>query len=278
MTKKHSCELCGVSFDRIGHLREHFKTAKHKSYEECANKSPIELMQEIRLLQRKIETFESGFEERVESVFRKYAASQVNEGSKGPMVTRNTNCVVNTTIDNRVDNSVVHNTVVNINLRPFGDENWSYITDDIVLPIMKQVNSCIPEMIKMIHFNADHPENHNIRMPNKKLNQIKVFDGEQWATTDKNEAIDNIVSGIVDKLETTYEAEFKKRATLFIQRLWEQKIRSLVYSEDTRENKRHNREMRSKVEYCILDNQKRIKTPQSLQPQTTPDGSAHSQV
>ena len=122
MTKKHTCELCGVSFDRIGHLREHFTTAKHKTNAECANKTPAELMQEIRLLQKKIEILENGFDERVESVFRKYVSTTSQKpisDKQKPMVTKNTNCVVNTTIDNRVDNSVVHNTVVNINLRPF---------------------------------------------------------------------------------------------------------------------------------------------------------------
>ena len=28
---------------------------------------------------------------------------------------------------------------------------------------MKSVNTCLPELVKKLHFNKDHPENHNIK-------------------------------------------------------------------------------------------------------------------
>ena len=37
-------------------------------------------------------------------------------------------------------------------------------------------------MVKKIHFNKSHPENHNLRLPNKRMPEMKTYNGEEWRT------------------------------------------------------------------------------------------------
>jgi hypothetical protein len=163
----------------------------------------------------------------------------------------NTNTTINT-------NNIVNNTTNNINItiRAHGTENWDHLAEEEVFRIMKGVNSCIPEMVKLIHFDIEHPENQNIAIPNKKLPQVKVFNGDNWSIQDKNETIDRLVANMLDTLNYKYEDEFFKRfASPFIARLWSDR-----YDELTNESNKHNKntlkEVRREVEFCILNNQK----------------------
>ena len=128
-----------------------------------------------------------------------------------------------------------------------------YLSDDDICRIMKGVNSCIPEMVKSIHFNKEHPENHNIQIPNKKISQVKLFNGNTWDTSDKKVAIENIITNLVDRLESEYGEEFRNNTTQFIQELWEKKTRLIS------EEKSIDKSLRKQVEYSILDGQAKIK-------------------
>ena len=55
--------------------------------------------------------------------------------------------------------------------------------------------------MKEIHFNTEHPENHNISIPNKNKNIIKTYDGEFWESGNKKEAMESIVESLFDKFD-----------------------------------------------------------------------------
>ena len=56
-----------------------------------------------------------------------------------------------------------NNTVINnIHILPYDNTNKDYITDKMISDCMEKQNRCISEMIKLVHFNDDHPENMNI--------------------------------------------------------------------------------------------------------------------
>tara|TARA_Y100000389_G_scaffold204928_1_gene260910 strand:+ start:1449 stop:2423 length:975 start_codon:yes stop_codon:yes gene_type:complete len=145
--------------------------------------------------------------------------------------------------------NTVHNNNVNIHLNvcPFGRENWDYLSMDVVIPIMKKVNECIPEIIKLLHFDIRHPENHNLFIPNKRTNQVKVFNGTKWETKEKNVTIEELKNKVLERLETNYEGLFNKEASQFIQKLW-------VQLRDGSLDKSMQREIRNSIEYVILDN------------------------
>jgi hypothetical protein len=81
----------------------------------------------------------------------------------------------------------------NIVIKPFGEENTSYITGDIVRKIIKDgPYSSIPKLLEYIHFNPEHKENHNIKITNKKQPYAHIFNGEKWLLQDKKQTIEDM--------------------------------------------------------------------------------------
>ena len=150
-----------------------------------------------------------------------------------------------------VDQST-HNTV-NIQITPFGKESWDHLDQGSVLKIMKGVHECIPELLRRIHFDKNHPENRNIKIPNKKLSTIETFNGSTWETKPKLPTIDGLIKDVVDRLDYEYADDFKKHASSFLWNLWMQKYSALTNSDD-KNHARVSRETRKSVECVILSN------------------------
>ena len=70
----------------------------------------------------------------------------------------------------------------------FGSENIEYIHDEYVTSRLKQPKQGINEIIRQIHFNPGRPENHNIRITNKKLPFVSVYKNNSWELDDKKES------------------------------------------------------------------------------------------
>ena len=151
------------------------------------------------------------------------------------------------------DNSVNHNTV-NIQINPFGQETWKNLSDEEVLRIMRGVNECVPELVKKLHFET--PENRNVKIPNKKLPTIETFNGTTWEASSKVKTIDTWIKNIVDKLDSDYGEEFKRRASSFLQELWGQKC-NVITNENSKDHKKTLREIRKAIEYTILNNREK---------------------
>ena len=81
----------------------------------------------------------------------------------------------------------------NIVVNNFGNENLEYISDKMIGNLLAYPKSCIPKLIKQIHFNPDHPENHNIRIKNKKLKYAEVKENNQWKLKHKKTVLDDLV-------------------------------------------------------------------------------------
>lgn len=115
--------------------------------------------------------------------------------------------------ESRCEGTIVHNHTTNIenqnnitiNINAFGKENLQYITEDIVIKCIDKVSRSIPCLIEKIHFDPDHPENHNIKITNKKLPYACVMgENRQWKTVDKKYAIDSLVDNGYSILDETY--------------------------------------------------------------------------
>ena len=73
----------------------------------------------------------------------------------------------------------------------------------------------LPKLIKNIHFHPEHPENHNIRITNKKEKFIKVYKNNKWQLEDKKQVIENMVDkgkSILDEhRDKTLHSDFKNQ-------------------------------------------------------------------
>ena len=98
-----------------------------------------------------------------------------------------------------------YTTNYNIMLNQFGKENTDYISNDYIHSLIKSgpVKS-IPRLLEYIHFNPNHKENHNIKIPNKKKNYAQVFNGQDWEYRDKNETIQNMSGRAFDIINSHY--------------------------------------------------------------------------
>ena len=95
-----------------------------------------------------------------------------------------TNIISNNTINSNSNNIIINN---------FGSENMAYITKKMMKRMLKQGSRSIPNLIKQIHFNPEHPENHNVRINNKKLKFAEIRENNKWKYKHKKAVLDDLV-------------------------------------------------------------------------------------
>jgi hypothetical protein len=115
----------------------------------------------------------------------------------------------NTNIESQLNNNIT------ININAFGNENTEYLDDKTVLQCIDRVYKSIPALLQKIHFDPKHPENHNIKITNKKLPYASVMgNNKRWKTVDRKDAIDKMVTNgyyILDEKYETNKLKFDPR-------------------------------------------------------------------
>ena len=103
------------------------------------------------------------------------------------------------------------NNTINIHINAFGSENTDYLDDNVILQCIDRVYKSIPAIIEKLHFNPQHPENHNIKITNKKLPYASVMGNNQrWKMIDRKDAIDKMVTNSYYMLDEKYETNKSK--------------------------------------------------------------------
>ncbi len=144
------------------------------------------------------------------------------------------------------------NNNLNIQINAFGCENLEYITDKFKIKCLNQIYKSIPEMVAKIHFNTKYPENHNVKIPNKKLPQASIMTNDHtWKTVDKKTAISSIVGKSFEILDETFE-EHKDKLT-------EHKRHNYVKYQDqfNKNDKELHKRIETEVEYMVVDKTRR---------------------
>lgn len=80
-----------------------------------------------------------------------------------------------------------------VNLNPFGKEDISFLTNGVMKNIFKNPDLGIAQLIRLIHFNPEIPQNHNVRLKNKKEPYLNVFNGQNWELRDKDDTIQDLI-------------------------------------------------------------------------------------
>jgi hypothetical protein len=99
------------------------------------------------------------------------------------------------------NNTNSNNTNININLAPWNDPRLPNDVEKYYREAVKKIFLAVPTLIKYIHFNADHPENHNICIKNARSKVAKVYNGKEWETIDE----DTLIRNLIDDYESTLE-------------------------------------------------------------------------
>jgi hypothetical protein len=159
---------------------EEMKQAYEKERQEM-KKERQEMKKERQAMKKE---FEKNMKEQINKILEKHAG--------GGGTTNN-----NTNIETQQN--------IHIHINAFGNENTDYLDDKAILACIGRVYKSIPSLLEKIHFDPKHPENHNIRITNKKLPYASVMGNNQkWKTVDRKDAIETMVLNGYNMLDEKY--------------------------------------------------------------------------
>jgi len=178
---KYSCEFCNKSYSTNSHMRRHQKTCKKK----LSSDMEIELLKEN---QKKMEIEYNKLQQTVENL-KISSNSNINNSNNNSHNT--TNNITNKT-KNQINNND-NSTNINVTINNYGNENRDYITKQYLINLLKAPFQAIPRLIEYTHFNKEHPENQNIKLPNKKQPYVKVLKDDKWIYADRKSTILDLI-------------------------------------------------------------------------------------
>lgn len=96
----------------------------------------------------------------------------------------------------------------NIQINSYGSENLNYITPSEVEKLISHPSTCLPQFIKMVHYNEEHPENHNVVIDEIKENVIKILKTKNnWDTSCLEEFVERFTIEKYDQLCDLYNSD-----------------------------------------------------------------------
>jgi len=180
-SKKFKCNFCQKTFTMNKNLKRHLKST-------CKIKIEIERQKEVIFigLLEKMKTMENKMSD-MDKMKNKIDELE-NENFRLHTI-NNTN---NNTSNVNSHNQITNNNIINIQLVAFGKEDKEQLTNLELFKIIKKGFKSVPEFVKVLHFDENHPENHNIFIPNMRDGYVMIFDGEKWNLLDRVETIENL--------------------------------------------------------------------------------------
>ena len=216
------CGFCDKTFTRKTGLTKHLKCCKKKGQNnEEKNSEFMKLKKEHDFLKDQVEDL----------------LMELSKNSQNPNITNNT---YNTTNN--------QNKIINISINNYGNENTEYLNKDYLHNLLTGAFTAIPKLIEKIHFNPNHPENHNIRITNKKEPYIKVRKNDKWELQDKRETLETLVDDKYYILEEHYAENEDKEISNHTKEVMEH------FRNKFSENKELHKDIQKKSEMIILNN------------------------
>ena len=145
-------------------------------------------------------------------------------------------------------NIETQNNNIHIQINAFGQENIEYISDKAIVQCIEQIYKSIPALIERVHFDPNHPENHNIKIANKKLPYASVMgQNQKWKTVDRKDAIETMVANGYNFLDDKY-SEKKSHLSDKKQERFEE-----FQEKFQNEDKELHRQLKQEVELMVLN-------------------------
>ena len=219
------CDFCKKNFTRAYGLTCHLKTCKTKKLVENENDKDKKIEELIKNQEKMKEQMKEQMKEMVEKLL-------INNSG------------------NTTNNHNSHNTINNtIHINNYGNENTDYLKGDYLNNLLQGAFTAIPKLIENIHFNPQYPENHNIKITNKKEPYVKIRKNDKWELQDKKETLETLVDDKYYILEDHYaDVEDKNNLSNHTKEVME-KFRD-KYSEDVELQK----DLQKKSEIVIINN------------------------
>lgn len=238
----YNCDTCKATFLTKQHKDRHMKTKKHQIRQQdttllySCNGCKKTFIHASGLSNHKVSCkhLSSELDNIKEELKNIKAAFEFERASYKEQIERSSNNITNIDKQNNI----------HIHINAFGQENLDYLTDKIVSQCVHKIYDSIPTIIEKIHFDPKHPENHNVRITNKKLPHASVIGMDnKWRLMNKEEAI----SSMVENGYSIIDNRFKEDPTIF-----------------SEERRRHFRSFQDNFSNDEKETMKRIKTDVEL--------------
>ena len=197
--KNYKCDKCDKSFVRSDYLKKHMN--RKRSCTDTEYKC-----------------------DKCHFIFNHYSSyyrhTKLKTCKKEPSTINNTNIEKQTNIETQNNLTNIEKQLVmdNVKVVKFGNEDISYISDDIYQTILGKGYKSVEEFVDHTHFNPEHPENHNIYIADIKNNYVLLYDGMQWNIKDRDEAIEDLIYAKSDYLSVKFDELMHKLSPMDIKK------------------------------------------------------------
>jgi len=120
------------------------------------------------------------------------------------------NQTIHTQNNNTQNNIKIKDSDIHFNVLAFGNEDVSFISDEIFKTILNKGFNSVPALVDELHFNKNKPQNHNIYISNIRDDYVLVFDGHDWNLKLRKEVMDDLYYGKATFLELKFKELFDK--------------------------------------------------------------------
>ena len=129
----------------------------------------------------------------------------------------------NTVIDKQQNNIIINN---------YKSENTEYITNRVLQKIlMMGPVLAVPRLMRYLHFNKKHPENHNLAITNIQSKFAHVRNNNMWQVRLLNELLEELVSSKFNMLDEYFEMGGRDKISKLKANSYE-KYREKIYEDD----------------------------------------------
>lgn len=161
LAKCHECDKCKKKFSHLSSKSRHIK--------DCTGPTT---------------TNTDSSKNELEDLQKKY--TDLKEMVEKMMVsTPTTNVNIGTFINNNGNQNI-------INLKNFGSENMDYLTMDFLNSCL--ISNDIVPLIENLHFDKEHPENHNVKLKSSKKELMEVYSNGNWMIADTDETLNELIT------------------------------------------------------------------------------------
>ena len=96
-------------------------------------------------------------------------------------------------------------------IKNFGEEDLSYLTNEMYKELLIDPRTSIPNLIDKVHFHLKHPENSNVRIPNKKQPFVEIYKDQKWVICNQYRIVCRMLR---DKKDIIHDAYIKTQDEL----------------------------------------------------------------